>query len=131
VSEPVPPELLSTLHTRSWPGNVRELRNFIQRHLTFRGPPGPAAPTASSPPGPVAPLADVEALVPVHLPLKEARLAWMDQFDAAYARALLGRTKGNVTQAAAMAGVNRRFLQRLLARVGVRSEEGVASDDED
>jgi DNA-binding NtrC family response regulator len=70
----------------------------------------------------------IQPLVPVHLPLKEAREAWMDQFESVYARTILGRTKGNVTQAAEMAGVNRRFFQRLMARTGVRSDDGDAGD---
>ncbi len=127
VSEPVPPELLSALHTRGWPGNVRELRNFVQRYVTLRG----AEPSPSIPPPPMSvgtlnPA--VEALVPVHLPLKDARLAWMDEFDAVYVRTLLRRTKGNVTHAAEMAGVNRRFLQRLMARVGIRSDDEGGTD---
>ena len=61
--------------------------------------------------------------MPVNLPLKEARLAWTEQFESVYVRALLDKTAGNVTRAAEMAGVNRRFLQRMMARLGIRSTD--------
>ncbi len=127
--EPLPPELLSTLVAREWPGNVRELRNFIERCVSLGWPdpreatPTPAAssPRAGEPSG--------GALVPTHLPLREARQAWMEQFESVYARALLARTGGNVSRAAELAGVSRRFFQRTMVRVGVRSSD-VGSDDE-
>jgi DNA-binding protein Fis len=49
-------------------------------------------------------------------------VAWTEQFESVYLRALMKRTGGNVTRAAELAGVNRRFIQRLLLRVGIRSE---------
>jgi len=129
---PAPPELLSTLLTRAWPGNIRELRNFIERTVSLgiqrpsRPPPPPpssrapgqppSSAQASLPPG-------LGALVPVNLPLKDARLAWTEQFESVYVRALLEKTGGNVTRAAELAGVNRRFLQRMMARLGIRSAD--------
>ena len=61
--------------------------------------------------------------MPVHLPLKDARAAWTDQFERVYVDALLARTGGNVTRAAELAGVSRRFLQRTAARLGIRSDD--------
>lgn len=57
-----------------------------------------------------------------HLPLKEARDAWTEQFELFYLKSVLDRAGGNVTQAAEFAGVNRRFMQRLMARLGLRSD---------
>jgi DNA-binding NtrC family response regulator len=62
-------------------------------------------------------------LIPLHLTLKEARLAWMAEFESVYVRALLEKTQGNVTRAAELAGVSRRFLQRTMARNGIRSSD--------
>jgi DNA-binding NtrC family response regulator len=118
---PIPPDLVSTLMTRTWPGNVRELRNFVERCVSL----GWEERAASSAPQALAP--GLEAFIPVHMRLREAREAWMAAFEAGYARGVLARTGGNVTRAAALAGVSRRFLQRMLARVGVR---GPAEDDE-
>jgi DNA-binding NtrC family response regulator len=119
-----PKELVSSLIVRAWPGNVRELRNVVERSVSLGwGGERPAAPESR----PVLP-AGLAALVPVDLGLKEARQAWIEQFENVYVRALLEKTDGNVSRAAEAAGVNRRFLQRLMARLGLRSAEG--GDDE-
>jgi transcriptional regulator with PAS, ATPase and Fis domain len=122
----VPEALTATIQARSWSGNVRELRNFIERSVTLGsiGERQPRAPGAAPEP------AAVDALVPTHLPLKEARVAWMDQFERRYTEALLQRTGGNVTRAAEIAGVHRRSLQRLLASLGGRLAEHAETEDE-
>jgi transcriptional regulator with PAS, ATPase and Fis domain len=121
---PFPTELSSTLLGRAWPGNVRELRNFIERTVslgwTATGAGGGGAP-AAVPPG-------LEALVPTHLPLKEARALWTERFEVLYVSALLRRAGGNVTRAATLAGVERRSLQRIIAQHGLRDAGG---DDDD
>jgi transcriptional regulator with PAS, ATPase and Fis domain len=128
--DPPPPALLSTLLTRDWPGNVRELRNFIERCVSLGWPdpsalaPSPLARGAGAAAGAAA------SLVPVDLPLKEARLAWMEQFEGVYVRALLDKTRGNVTRAAELAGVSRRFFQRTMARIGVKSADHGGADDD-
>jgi transcriptional regulator with PAS, ATPase and Fis domain len=107
-----PEALVPTLLSRSWPGNVRELRNFIERSISLGFAPA-AATQAVSP--------DLEAIVPVDRPLKEARAVWEAQFERAYVRALLRKTGGSVAQAAEIAGVSRRTIQRMLA--GKRDDE--------
>ena len=62
--------------------------------------------------------------------MKQAREAWLAEFDGAYARALLKRTNGNVTRAAEIADVSRRFLQRLMLKLGMRVEGEAAEDDD-
>ncbi len=126
-AEVLPTELLSTLLRREWSGNVRELRNFVERSVSL-GWPDPASIATAAATSIAAPR-DVQQLIALHLPLKEARLAWMSQFEAVYVRALLEKTRGNVTKAAELAGVSRRFFQRTMARNGVRS--GDATSDRD
>ena len=122
----LPEDFLRMLATRSWPGNVRELRNFIERSVSL----GFVAPTAAATSSRVAPRPDMESLVPLHLPLKEARNTWIESFEDIYLRAMLRKTGGNVTRAAELAGVSRRFLQRLAARLGIKALE-LGSDPAD
>jgi len=96
------------LGARAFPGNVRELRNFVERSVALGFLPEGAAP--APPPTTDAPR------VPVDLPLRDARDAWTASFEAAYVTAMLERTGGNVTRAAELSGVSRRFFQRLRAR---------------
>ncbi len=132
----MPESFVAMLMRRAWPGNVRELRNFIERSVSLGSIRekeydlglAPAAPRAAAPAPPAAPSAPgssptIESLVPVHLPLKDARQAWTESFEHVYVRTLLKKTNGNLTRAADLAGVNRRFMQRLLARLGVRASE--------
>jgi DNA-binding NtrC family response regulator len=113
--DPIPESLLSALLTRSWPGNVRELRNFIERCVSLGWQEPAAAETGSQL------IAGLDALVPLQLPMKDARQAWMEQFERAYVTGQLRRTDGNVTRAAESAGVSRRFFQRAMVRLGMRS----------
>ncbi|HOT11992.1 MAG TPA: sigma 54-interacting transcriptional regulator, partial [Polyangiaceae bacterium] len=108
----LPAEILASLGSRGWPGNVRELRNFLERGLSL----GWAGERIPADPKPISTALD--DLVPTHMPLKEARVAWMEQFDEVYLRALLRKTGGNVSAAAREAGVGRRFLQRTMKRIG-------------
>ena len=119
----LPADFARMLASRSWPGNVRELRNFIERSVSlgFVSPSG-AAPVPRGAPG-APPRVDVSSPVPLHLPLKDARQAWTASFEEVYVRAMLRATGGNVTRAAELAGVSRRFLQRLAARLGIKAAE--------
>jgi transcriptional regulator with GAF, ATPase, and Fis domain len=125
----LPASFLHTLSTRAFPGNVRELRNFIERSVTLGFVEGDA-------PNPRQELlqtvtdAGLESVVPLHLPLKDARQVWTESFEHIYVRSMLKKTSGNLTRAAELSGVNRRFLQRLVARLGLRDSDTSDSDDE-
>ncbi len=121
----LPASFVASLQQRSFPGNVRELKNHVERAMMLGmiAPPS-ARPATPPPPG------GLEALAPLHLPLKEAREQWTQSFESVYVRAVLQKTRGNVTRAAEIAGVSRRFLQRLAARLGIKaSEVGAAPED--
>jgi len=120
----LPASFLGTVSQRSFPGNVRELRNFVERAMLL----GTIAPSVARPPPPAVPA--LEEIAPLHLPLKEARDRWTESFEQVYVRAVLKRARGNVTHAAEIAGVSRRFLQRLAARLGIRAAD-VGADPAD
>lgn len=116
-SDPLAPELVTSLMSRGWPGNVRELRNFVERSVSlgWTGPRDGASEIAAPIP------LQLEALVGSDLPLKEARERWTGELEKHYLAALLKKTNGNVTRAAELAGVTRRQLQRLMVEHGMRS----------
>lgn len=115
----------ATLKSRAWPGNVRELRNFVERSVSL-GWSGPSGPKATAPAVTVTEMSQqsVASIVPIHLPLKDARNVWSEQFELLYVKALLEKTRGNVTRAAELAGVHRRSLQRLIAGLNIRDDSG-------
>ena len=104
----------------AWPGNVRELQNLVHRvFLLADGPelllPAPDAPEASASGCPE------HGLVPDSAGAAQpgytlARAQALDAFHRRYLDELLQRTQGNVTQAARLAGKERRALGKLLQK---------------
>jgi DNA-binding NtrC family response regulator len=124
--KPLPAELVTALMTRSWPGNVRELRNYIERCVTLGGKDfgaGGALDTSGS-----GEFVGTTLAVDLGKPLKQAREEALKRFEHVYLETVLRRSSGNVTHAAQFAGVSRRFLQRLIARLGIR---GAAVDPDE
>ena len=113
-----------------FPGNVRELRNVVERWavLGAAGSPGDpggrrsrrhrASAASSARRGPD----DVDARCS-RCPYHEAKDAWIDRFERGYVDAILEQSGGNVSKAARDAGVDRRHLQRLMARFGIKASE--------
>ncbi len=125
---PVPETLVASFAARSWPGNVRELRNEVARAVALGRPAlastverWPAPPregvsdaTPVSVPLPVAP-----AQVDLTEPLFAGRERVAEMYERAYVMLALERTGGNVSRAAELAGVNRKFIQRAMKRWGL------------
>ncbi|UQA62954.1 sigma 54-interacting transcriptional regulator [Polyangium aurulentum] len=125
---------ISMLSRYDFPGNVRELRNIVERWAVlgaFAAPGEPAvSPRAESKsPEPAAGPADapreqgpqgVDTSL-LKLPYHEAKDAWTERFERAYVEAILAQSGGNVSRAAREAGVDRRHLQRLMVRFGIKA----------
>lgn len=98
---------LASLRGHTFPGNVRELSRVVEQALVR------AAPRVSVPAPPSA-----ESLE--QLPFKEAKEQLVDAFERRYVASLLDRHEGNVSRAAADAGLDRNYLARLAKKHGVR-----------
>ena len=119
----ISPEAVQAMRSYSWPGNVRELENVIQRGIILsKGerielsdlPPDMASTIGDSP-------IDVDPVTNENL--KEAKRVARERAAAAVERKFLERilqaSKGNVTQAASAAGINRTLLQQLLKKYNI------------
>lgn len=138
-------DVLASIASRPFVGNVRELRTTVQRlskisrgttitmddiafdrYLTTSST-RPVAP-ASSAPG----AKRVASDAPLG-PLKESRRSWAEEFEKTYLRRLMEQTQGNLTRAAALAGVERHSLRELLRKHDLYSKpsssEGGSKDE--
>jgi DNA-binding NtrC family response regulator len=116
----LPPALLARWESSDWPGNVRELRNAVARWIAIGDL--DVAVNASDEAASLG-----RATFPAHgdvigqivsrdLPIAEARQKMLDAFERRYVEHVLEVHGGNVTRAAAAAGVARRHLQRIKAK---------------
>ncbi len=116
------PEALRLLTAWPWPGNVRELENAVERGVAVASgavvlprdlPAELSAPAPVLPPGPVL----------ASMPYRDAVEQAQERVSREYLVALLTEFQGNVTRAAARAGMERESLHRLLKRHGLRSDD--------
>jgi DNA-binding NtrC family response regulator len=110
---------LERLERYHWPGNVRELRNVITRAVALAGPEDTLAtlplllrPTTAAP--------DAAPAVRADRPFHTAKDEVVARFEKAYLTDLVGRAGGNLSAAARAAGLERKFLYKLLERAGLR-----------
>jgi DNA-binding NtrC family response regulator len=126
-------EALQALSAHAWPGNVRELRNVIERAASLAdGPEITPADLAFQPVGSVATVGGPgEAFVKdgfQGLSFKEAKAAVLDRFELAYLAELIARHQGNISRAAAEAGLTRFHLRELLKKHGIQPRRGAAAE---
>jgi len=125
------PRALEALQRYPWPGNVRELRNVIERIVLLEDCQWidltnlPRELLAAADPGVPrdAAMASVGDPRLWSLPFHEAKGRVVEYFERQYLVQLLRTHGGNVTRAAAAAGIPRGSLQRLLRKHGLRAEQ--------
>jgi transcriptional regulator with PAS, ATPase and Fis domain len=125
------PTLVDELKNHRWPGNVRELRNVVERALSLgRDGVMPQVDdlvstahshlgndTAARPAGPTS----SEVL---DLPFKEAKGLLIESFERDYLTNLLARHRGNISRAAAEAGIDRNYIHRLVKKYNIPVDRG-------
>jgi DNA-binding NtrC family response regulator len=108
-------DLLRELTGRPWLGNVRELRNFLERAATLGAPEalelaGRASGSSENAWRPKLPREMLD------LPLRELRERVVDRVERDYFAHLLERCDRNVAKGAELAGLNRAYVYRLMAK---------------
>lgn len=112
-------EVIDCFRRYKWPGNIRELRNVVERVVALAREdsvqisdlPKVLHQTNTS----ISPSVSVLAEI--------SREAALDDADQRYLTALLEKHGGNVSQAAAQAGLSRQGMHKLLARHGLDAAE--------
>ncbi len=129
------PNLLEQLEKHDWPGNVRELRNVVERALSL-GHSGTnfLAELTDSGSRPAVNDSDLgergsfarppTPLPMLDLPFKEAKAALVEGFERDYLTALLARHRGNISRAAAEAGIDRNYIHRLVKKYNLEVDRG-------
>ncbi len=127
----IPDKLVDTLRRQSWPGNVRELRAAVERATLFddlilsalagaEGPSGDASSAGRA-------IAD-EGFDP-KVPFRVAKQRAADQWEQRYVRELIGRTKGNISEASRLARMDRSYLRSLLRKYGFSAQDEARGED--
>jgi DNA-binding NtrC family response regulator len=129
-------DALGSLESHAWPGNVRELRNVIERAASLAdGPEISSADLAFQPVGSVAVVGGPgESLVKdgfEGLSFKEAKASILDRFELAYLSEAIQRHTGNISRAAADAGLTRFHLRELLKKHGIQPRRGATEGPAD
>lgn len=112
----LPKPVIDQLRSRQFPGNARELRNLVQAYVAL-----------GAIPEPIGSGRDVRSLaLRQAVDLKRPFLAQRDEIAEAFTRfyleALLAHVNGNQSAAAEIAGLDRTYLGRLLAKMGMRGK---------
>ena len=114
----LPLSVLEQLKSRPWPGNVRELRNAIQAFAALGVLPAPNRSRTAT-----LELA-LRETIDTKVPYAEQKAQLQERFMAVYLRALHEETGGNVSVATKLAGLDRGYLVRLLAKYGIAERRG-------
>ena len=109
-------EAARVLCRHTWPGNVRELRNIME--IAAQSGQSPLDITQCLQPNGMPPR--VIDRVSADRPFKIQKQELIQEFELAYISDLLKRHKGNVSQAAKQAGLERAYLQKLVRKYGLR-----------
>ncbi|WP_022853772.1 sigma-54-dependent transcriptional regulator [Thermodesulfatator atlanticus] len=113
-------EALDYLVNRPWKGNVRELQNAVRRAVLLCRGDTITSQDFSEKTLPIQ--VDYFSLY-LEKPYSQAKKELLESFSRRYVEELLLKTRGNVTQAARMAGLERQAFQRLMRQLQIKSSD--------
>ena len=118
---------LEELMRRPWPGNVRELQNLVRRVVMFSPESTIRAAELLTLEGVAGSSPPVQALLGEGTDdeierYNQAKERLVQQFTFTYVSNLLAKTSGNVSRSAALSGLGRASLQKIMRRLGIKSD---------
>ena len=121
----IAPEALKSLMNHDWPGNIRELENTVARAVLLTEGESLAHVEITT-----GQQQQTRPLLPdgsEELQLAQVRGAALAEIEREYMRRVLTRTRGNISRAARMAGVNRRTFYNKLHAYDMQRDDFIAS----
>jgi DNA-binding NtrC family response regulator len=114
---------LSSLAAHDWPGNIRELRNVLERGVYLAPPGTPHAVRLISLPQGAAASGGEPAMPPFEASLsyRDNKERWESEFEKRYLKWLIDNSRGNISQAARNADMDRKYLHKLLKKHAIVS----------
>jgi DNA-binding NtrC family response regulator len=109
----LPAHIIEQLKSRPWPGNVRELRNVMAAYTALGQFPAESSSASSALELSLGDFVDLKRLY------SEQKEELCERFTRIYLQALMARANGNQSTAAKLAGLDRTYLGRLLAKHGL------------
>lgn len=118
---------LEELMRRPWPGNVRELQNLVRRVVMFSPESTIRAAELQALEGVAGNSTPVQAFLGAGTDgeiesYNQAKERLVQQFTFTYVSNLLAKTSGNVSRSAALSGLGRASLQKIMRRLGIKSD---------
>ena len=113
---PVTGPNLDAMTAHAWPGNVRELRNVLERAWALSGISGARFADLRLWLHPSERQASPSLSVDIGVPFKDAKEAWIAEFERAYLTEMFAACSGNISHTAERAGINRRHIRSLLRK---------------
>jgi len=118
------PAFLERISAAQWKGNVRELENAIVQAILFsKDDDITPADIATGPVKSGIPECGQFDAIAADLAYRDAKEAVLKRFNAEYIGRILSQTRGNVTRAAALCGLERQSLQQIMRRYALKAAD--------
>jgi DNA-binding NtrC family response regulator len=125
-ARPLAPAVMADLASRGWTGNVEELKRTVSTLVSERAaresgivPSGDGTDGTGPLEGALGLDQELEAMIDISIPYADLKEQLCARFARVYLTVLIAHTRGNRTEAARIAGLDRTYLGRMLVKLGV------------
>ena len=115
----IAPEVLELMLNYDWPGNIRELENALERAVVLGTGESLSADTLPLPPANIPGSGEIKD----HLSYQEAKKEFRQSFEKRFFGKLLKRARGNVSQVARLARIDRKNLYQKMKELNLHPRD--------